>query len=536
LGVELYTPLAPGTSINLRVSKSYLDVDGALSYHDTSDFKIGNAQVVSMQDDQTLSSTANAMKSFFTGTNNTIGIVPDLGTTQQLVFLIQTQLADVSGATDYYQLNLLYNNKVIGFETGDLADTRGLDFVGYDGTTNWSISHSPCFQPAIAVCEKYNNDTPTKNIQYRVNSTQTNNFYGMYRFSCGKDYSATLNCPGDCSDDCTMFTGYGTTVRSSSVMAMRRVTFPSNFYTSLYADENLLDFVLVFRNNGGIVSTGLINSYTIVGTTLQNIKAAFVNYYDFSASNYNKGTRIPMMIRIAGGVLPSESRNATVIGVFFDDNVEARTFYTSIDSSYQIGCSTGNCLYFPNENINNARNDNWLTNKRIEFYDIPPIQNEFNLLVPVTPNPANHALPKFLTVAFFSQNYTVNNVTGNLRTLSVYRLFGASVNAAVTGTIGSINGMIQSALSSPDADFTAANTNGGAFMSYALDVSKITATPPNNTFSFGYSRSVTYGTFFGAGITITSLYYNIFASSTLAFEKPPANTATTCVVFGYTYN
>ncbi len=115
LGVSLYTPLAPGTSINLRVSKSYLDLDGALSYHDTSDFKIGNAQVVSMRDDQTLSSTANAMKSFFTGTNNTIGIVPDLGTTQQLVFLIQTQLADVSGATDYYQLNLLYNNKVIGF-------------------------------------------------------------------------------------------------------------------------------------------------------------------------------------------------------------------------------------------------------------------------------------------------------------------------------------------------------------------------------------------------------------------------------------
>ncbi len=133
--------------------------------------------------------------------------------------------------------------------------------------------------------------------------------------------------------------------------------------------------MLIFRNNGGIVSTGLINSYTIVGTTLQNIKAAFVNYYDFSAANYNKGTRIPMMIRIAGGVLPSESRNATVIGVFFDDNVEARTFYTSIDSSYQIGCSSGNCLYYPNENINNARNDNWLTNKRIEFYDIPPIQN-----------------------------------------------------------------------------------------------------------------------------------------------------------------
>ncbi len=185
-------------------------------------------------------------------------------------------------------------------------------------------------------------------------------------------------------------------------------------------------------------------------------------------------------------------------------------------------------MYYPNKNINNARNDNWLTSKRVEFYNIPPIQNEFNLLVPVTPNTnlVGRSLPKFLTIAFFSQNYTVNNVTGNLRTLSVYRLYGASVNAAITGSIGSINGMVNSALTSPDADFTASTTNSGSFMNYALDVSKITATPPNNTFSFGYTRpALTFGSFYGAGITITSLYYNIFASSTLAFEKPPSNTA-----------
>ena len=237
LGVSLYTPLAPGTAINLKVSKSYLDTDGALSYHDTNDFKIGNAQVISMEDDKTLSSTANAMKDFFTGTNNTIGIVPDLGTSQQLVFLIQTQLADVSGASDYYQINLLYNNKVIGFESDDMADTRGLDFVGYEASsTNWTISYSPCYQTGGVVCEKYNNDTPTTNIQTRVNSTQALNFYGMYRFSCGKDFSSSLTCPGGCSDECTMFTGYGTANTGSSVMAMRKVTFPSNYYTSLYAD------------------------------------------------------------------------------------------------------------------------------------------------------------------------------------------------------------------------------------------------------------------------------------------------------------
>jgi len=333
-----------------------------------------------------------------------------------------------------------------------------------------------------------------------------------------------------------MFTGYGTSTLSSSVMSMRKVTYPSNYYTSLYADSNLLDFVITFRNNGGIVSTGLINAYTVVGTTMKNIKASYVNYYDLSSSNYNKGTRIPMMLRIGGGVLPSESRNASVIGVFFDDNIEARTFYTTIDKSYQIGCSTGVCLYYPNKNINNARNDNWLTNKRVEFYNIPPIQNEFNILVPVTPNPANHALPKFLTIGFFDYNYTLGGVSNLLRTLSVYRLFGASVNSAVAGVIGSINGLTTTALGSPDSDFNQTYTNNNWYLSYALNVSNIVANPPNNTFSYGYSRSLSFGSTYGAGITITSFYYNIFASSTLSFEKPPANTSSTCIIFGYTYN
>ena len=35
---------------------------------------------------------------------------------------------------------------------------------------------------------------------------------------------------------------------------------------------------------------------------------------------------------------------------------------------------------------------------------------------------------------------------------------------------------------------------------------------------------------------MTSFYYNIFESSTLAFEEPPDSTAETCVIFGYIYN
>ena len=117
LPVSLYLNLAPGTSINVKTSRSYLDLDGTKAYHNTNSFKIGNAQVVSMKDDKTLSSTAHAMQEFFTGTNNTIGVVPDLGSAQQLVFLIQTMNSDLdAGGGNAYSMRLIYNNKIIGFD------------------------------------------------------------------------------------------------------------------------------------------------------------------------------------------------------------------------------------------------------------------------------------------------------------------------------------------------------------------------------------------------------------------------------------
>lgn len=53
---------------------------------------------------------------------------------------------------------------------------------------------------------------------------------------------------------------------------------------------------------------------------------------------------------------------------------------------------------------------------------------------------------------------------------------------------------------------------------------------------YGYANTFNPNGQYGCGVTITSFYYNIFSSSTLAFESPPANTATTCTIFGYVYN
>lgn len=61
---------------------------------------------------------------------------------------------------------------------------------------------------------------------------------------------------------------------------MRKVTFDSTqFHSSLYADDSLLDFVVVFLQGSTFATSSLINAYTMVGTKMQNIKASYVNYF-----------------------------------------------------------------------------------------------------------------------------------------------------------------------------------------------------------------------------------------------------------------
>lgn len=130
----------------------------------------------------------------------------------------------------------------------------------------------------------------------------------MYNFQCGSTYTTPTGCiSSKCETECNMFTGMSNTDKGSSVMAMRQVVLPNGYHSPIYADKNLLDFLLIFKQGSQIISYCLINAYTVTGARMQNIKAAYVNYYDNAVSPYayNKGIRIPMMVRIGGGVLPA---------------------------------------------------------------------------------------------------------------------------------------------------------------------------------------------------------------------------------------
>ena len=128
----------------------------------------------------------------------------------------------------------------------------------------------------------------------------------MFNFYCGSSYVASPACASNCAAECAIFTGLGTADQASGVMSIRQVTFPSGYHSSIYADNTLLDFLFIFSHGTSVVSYSLINAFTLSGARLQNIKAAYVNYYDNSASGaYNKGVRVPIMLRIGGGILPS---------------------------------------------------------------------------------------------------------------------------------------------------------------------------------------------------------------------------------------
>lgn len=146
------------------------------------------------------------------------------------------------------------------------------------------------------------------------------------------------------------------------------------------------------------------------------------------------------------------------------------------------------------------------------------------MLIPVTPMATRYTysgnpIPDTLTIAFFTQNYSIGDATNLLKTVSVYRLFGPIVTSSVSGALTTINSITVRGSNYFGTYFTNSYPSSytGYGFNYYINTTNINSNPPNNTFVYGYGGSFTYGTQFGCGVTLTSLYYNIFSSSTVAF-------------------
>lgn len=176
--------------------------------------------------------------------------------------------------------------------------------------------------------------------------------------------------------------------------------------------------------------------------------------------------------------------------------------------------------------------DVWPNAKNVRYSSLPVLLNEFNLLVPVTQKLGK--APSSLTIAFLVSNYTVNGVSGLLRVLTVFRLYGPAVLSAITTSIPNINGLAPVAASSLDTDFNATSWASGSSLLYSIDTTRITSTPQNNTIRSGGTaiNMIVGSSQYGGGLTITSFNYNIFGD---LYIKAFASVST-CTYFTYLYN
>lgn len=97
------------------------------------------------------------------------------------------------------------------------------------------------------------------------------------------------------------------------------------------------------------------------------------------------------------------------------------------------------------------------------------------MLVPVTPHSNRNTsdpVPDTLTIAFFTEDHSIEDVTGLLKTVSVYRLFGPVVTDSISGSLGPINGMAKHT-STIDSNFDAQYKTYGSSFSYFLNTDNI---------------------------------------------------------------
>jgi hypothetical protein len=96
-----------------------------------------------------------------------------------------------------------------------------------------------------------------------------------------------------------MFKGANGLNGGGGVVSIRGLNFTSGYQSPIKSSLYNLDFIIAFYNGGDLVSSSLINAYTVSSVRLAKSKITLVNTYS-DGTNYNKGSRIPTMLKYYG--------------------------------------------------------------------------------------------------------------------------------------------------------------------------------------------------------------------------------------------
>jgi len=83
------------------------------------------------------------------------------------------------------------------------------------------------------------------------------------------------------------------------LVSIRGVNFTTGYQSPIKSNLYNLDFIIAFYNGGTLVSSSLINAYTVSSSRLTKSSITLVNTYN-DGTNYNTGSRIPSLLKYYG--------------------------------------------------------------------------------------------------------------------------------------------------------------------------------------------------------------------------------------------
>ena len=160
---SIYNLLA-GTTVNVYQNTEFMDTAG---WHSRTAFGFGSTQIVTAAEDTTqfLKATPLAITGFLSSGASAVGVVPQDGTVQQLLYFIkadETALCGgpgTCGTNAYMRMNVLFNPRIVQFQDGYL--NKGIDFAAWDAsltTPAYNVDSVLCYRataPTTSYCRWY---------------------------------------------------------------------------------------------------------------------------------------------------------------------------------------------------------------------------------------------------------------------------------------------------------------------------------------------------------------------------------------------
>ena len=344
---NLFVNLVRGLAVTTILNSDYHDYGGL--HEGASNYRIGETIVSSHNDTMLPNSTTKGIENFLYSPNSLVGVDPSVSP-QQLMFFMKVNLNQMSRPSpasfgQNYTMKIYTNPNIMN------VSNLGIDFLAYSASSRaWDVANTACYVDSSTtpttqryMCQKYNDHVYNRQID---NTFAKTNNYGLFTWVCGS--GQVVNCPtSDCSSSCQIlrggFSNANITTGSAGVLSIRNVTFIDSYHSPVEAGPFNFDFVIAFYHDGLLVSSSLINAYTLNRTRLQNVRADVINHYHDNTLT-NQGNRLPTLLKISGHLTLQEAGRKLIksIRVYFP-SVLAITNFVETSNANKFGCSTQNC-------------------------------------------------------------------------------------------------------------------------------------------------------------------------------------------------